>query len=123
MLARHRRAGARGRSVLKNAGVYTTLDVPTSDQVDAADIAYIGGHIYEITDEEYNALIAAGYSPSLGLGANILLESDFSLATETGEPMSDELGLPLEYETLEAQIVQIGVLLTESGDKFTSEYV
>lgn len=61
-MAIHRPPGPRGRSVLKSGGVYTTLDNPTTDQVNAADIAYIGGHRYYVTDAESVALIAAGFT-------------------------------------------------------------
>lgn len=40
---------------------YVLTDSPTVDQVNAAAIAYLGGHIYEVTDEEAAALEAAGY--------------------------------------------------------------
>lgn len=62
MYARHRPSGPRGRTVLKNGGVYTTLDSPTVDQVNAADIAYLGGHWYYVTGAEEAALLAAGFT-------------------------------------------------------------
>jgi hypothetical protein len=68
----HYGAQPRGRSVLKIAGVWTTLDYPTTDQVNAATAivntqgervpgAFIGGHEYDITDAVEAELIAAGY--------------------------------------------------------------
>lgn len=67
--------GPRGRSVLKNSdNTYTTYDSPTQDQIDAAKVvtwpdgsrapaAYIGGHVYDVTSQEYADLTAAGYAP------------------------------------------------------------
>lgn len=52
----------RGVSLLKNQdGSYTLVDGPTGLQMDAAAYTYLGGHIYDITDDEAAALIAAGY--------------------------------------------------------------
>lgn len=62
----------RGRSVIKIAGVWTTVDVPTSDQVSQATPivdthgysvpgAFIGGHEYEVTATVAAELTAAGY--------------------------------------------------------------
>jgi hypothetical protein len=52
----------RGVTVLKNAGVYTEHRYPTDVQIDAADAAYIGGHIYQVSDAEAADLQAAGYT-------------------------------------------------------------
>jgi hypothetical protein len=61
-LFRHFKSRARGRTVLKSvAGVYTTVDTPTQDEIDAAAICYLGGHIYPISAAEATALTAAGY--------------------------------------------------------------
>ena len=54
--------GRRGASVLKTDGVYTTVDFPTDTQVSSADVAYLGGHTYTISDAEAAALTAAGYT-------------------------------------------------------------
>jgi len=52
----------RGRSVLHmRDGTFIELDNPTGDQIAAALFAYIGGHIYDITDAEAALLVAAGY--------------------------------------------------------------
>ncbi len=62
----------RGRSVLKIAGVWTTVDYPTSTQLNATTNivdpngytvqgAFIGGHVYDITSSVAAELIAAGY--------------------------------------------------------------
>ncbi len=42
-------------------GTYTTVDTPTTEQVAAAQVAYLGGHLYEVTVTEAAALTAAGY--------------------------------------------------------------
>lgn len=61
-LFRHFSPLVRGRSVLKaHDGTYSTVDTPTGDQIDAAAVAYIGGHCYEITDAEAASLTSAGY--------------------------------------------------------------
>jgi len=52
----------RGRSVLHmRDGSFIVLDNPTGDQIAAALFAYIGGHIYDITDAEAALLVAAGF--------------------------------------------------------------
>lgn len=53
---------ARGRTVLKEAGVYSTVDTPDANRVAAAQEVYLGGHQYEITDTVGVALTAAGYT-------------------------------------------------------------
>ena len=57
--------GPRGRSVIKISGVYTTVDNPTQDQIDAAGAEgvghFLGGHVYTITAAVATALTAAGY--------------------------------------------------------------
>jgi len=52
----------RGITVLKNSGVYTQVRYPSSEEVEAADIAYIGGYSYEVDASEKAALEAAGYT-------------------------------------------------------------
>lgn len=52
---------ARGRTVLKEAGTYVVVDMPTSARCDAAEAVYLGGHIHTITDAEAAALTAAGF--------------------------------------------------------------
>lgn len=52
----------RGISVLKNNGVYTEVRYPSSEEVEAADVAYIGGYTYEVSSTERADLIAAGYT-------------------------------------------------------------
>lgn len=55
----------RGVTVLKNGGVYTEHRYPSQEQVDAADIAYIGGYRHVVSDDEATALTAAGYGGNL----------------------------------------------------------
>lgn len=61
-LFRHFGSNPRGRTVLKSpAGVYTTVDNPSQDQIDAAAVTYMGGHVYFVSVAEAAALTAAGY--------------------------------------------------------------
>lgn len=90
MYARHRSAQPRGRSVLKNSGVYTIVDTPTSDQCDAADIFYLGGHIYEVSEDEATALTTAGFIVTYGIPAPLQTESGDYLYTETDETIITE---------------------------------
>lgn len=51
-----------GLTVLKSAsGGYSTVEHPSTEQIDAAAITYLGGHVYEISAEEAASLTAAGY--------------------------------------------------------------
>jgi hypothetical protein len=57
------RRGYVGSSVLKAGdGSYQTVSYPTQDQIAASAAVYLGGHIYEVSDEEAAALVAAGYT-------------------------------------------------------------
>jgi hypothetical protein len=56
---------ARGDSILVNGTVVTRLRTPGVDQVAEADYAYIGGHVYFISDAERTILINAGYSANI----------------------------------------------------------
>lgn len=49
-------------TVLKTGSSYVTVEQPTAEQVDAADIAYIGGRDWVVDDAEAAALTAAGYT-------------------------------------------------------------
>lgn len=61
-LYRHFRPKPSGITVLKDqGGNYSQVVCPTSDQVDAAAIAYVGGHEYDVSVDEAAALTAAGY--------------------------------------------------------------
>lgn len=51
----------RGVSVLKSSGVYAQVREPSAEQVEDADIAYLGGYSYIVSAGEAAALTAAGY--------------------------------------------------------------
>jgi hypothetical protein len=51
----------RGISVLKIDGVYYEMRYPSSEEVEAADVAYMGGYSYEVSPGEKDALEEAGY--------------------------------------------------------------
>lgn len=51
----------RGVSLLKTDGLYEQVQYPTAEQVDAADITYLGGHVYSIDSAEAADLTSAGY--------------------------------------------------------------
>ena len=72
LLLRYCPPGPRGRHVVKTDGVYATLDVLTSADIDGADViawpdgthgpaVFLGGHATPVTDSEGAALTAAGY--------------------------------------------------------------
>jgi hypothetical protein len=50
-----------GITVLKVDGEYYEVRYPSSEEYDAADIAYLGGGKYEVSAEEKADLEAAGY--------------------------------------------------------------
>ena len=52
----------RGVTVLKINGEYYELRYPSSEEVEVADIAYIGGYSYEVSVGEKASLEAAGYT-------------------------------------------------------------
>lgn len=52
----------RGVSVLKVDGEYYETRYPSSEEVEAAEVAYIGGYSYEVDATEKAALEAAGYT-------------------------------------------------------------
>ena len=51
-----------GITVLKIDGTYYEIRYPSSEEVADADIAYIGGYSYEVSESEKYALQAAGYT-------------------------------------------------------------
>lgn len=51
-----------GVSVLRTNGVWWMQQIPSSEQVAAADRYYAGGRIYTITDAEAAELTGAGFS-------------------------------------------------------------
>ena len=52
----------RGITVLKIDGVYYELRYPSSEEVEAAEEAYIGGYSYEVSAGQKASLEAAGYT-------------------------------------------------------------
>jgi hypothetical protein len=52
----------RGVTVLKIQGEYYEVRFPSSEEVQEADIAYIGGYSYEVDEAEKASLEAAGYT-------------------------------------------------------------
>ena len=52
----------RGITVLKIDGVYYELRYPSSEEVEAAQEAYMGGYSYEVSPGEKASLEAAGYT-------------------------------------------------------------
>lgn len=52
----------KGITVLKTGGVYFQVRYPSAEEVDEADIAYIGGYSYTVDSTEKAALEAAGYT-------------------------------------------------------------
>lgn len=52
----------RGVTVLKIDGIYYEVRYPSEEEVEAADVAYIGGYSYEVDATEKAALEAAGYT-------------------------------------------------------------
>lgn len=51
----------KGITVLKIDGEYYEVRFPSSEEVQEADIAYIGGYTYDVSAEEKSDLEAAGY--------------------------------------------------------------
>jgi len=51
----------RGVSLLKESGVYRQTSEPLAEEIAAAEITYLGGHVYEIDAAEVAALTAGGY--------------------------------------------------------------
>lgn len=49
-------------ALLKTGSSYREVLNPSNEEVAAADIAYLGGHIYTVTTQEAAALNAAGYT-------------------------------------------------------------
>lgn len=61
-LMRHYGPRARGRTVLRIGGTYGTYDEPSESLIDTATECYLGGHVYQISDDVAAALTAAGYA-------------------------------------------------------------
>lgn len=50
-----------GITVLKNGSTYSEIRYPTTDELESADVVYLGGYIYTVSNEEAASLQAAGY--------------------------------------------------------------
>lgn len=86
-LWRHYGANPAGASVVKVSGVYTTIRVPTSTQLDAAGGRegtdfFLGGHVYTVTQTVGEALNAGGYSVT-GLAPILRVGTGFGMNTTT----------------------------------------
>ena len=53
---------ARGQTMIVNGTTVTLTLTPSQDDLAAASYYFLGGHEYEISDEQAAVLIAAGYS-------------------------------------------------------------
>ena len=51
----------RGKSLMRNNGVWSETTFPTEDVIKAADKFYLGGSEYNIDVNTYNSLVAQGY--------------------------------------------------------------
>lgn len=101
---------ARGRSVLKEGGVYSTVDMPDTNRIAAADVVYLGGHQYEVSLLEAVDLLAAGYtvyesSPAGSAHGEALIDIN---------PTLTELTLAILTESGD-------IIITESGDVLVQE--
>jgi hypothetical protein len=54
-----------GLSLLKIDGIYTQYENPDAELLDAASVAYLGGHVYPVWNTEAAFLAAAGYGAYL----------------------------------------------------------
>lgn len=52
---------ARGVTVLVTGATVKAVQYPAQDDLDAADRYYLGGHIYQVSDDEVDVLTSAGY--------------------------------------------------------------
>jgi hypothetical protein len=59
-------------SLFKINGVWQVISYPTQDQVESAEVAFIGGHEQYVTDTQATEIIAAG------LGAWITTDDTFT---------------------------------------------
>lgn len=53
------------KSVLKNGSFYTEVSIPDTEDIEAADVVYLGGHSYYVTALEADSLTAAGFGAGL----------------------------------------------------------
>lgn len=51
-----------GVSLLKVLGLYRQVSEPSDEEISAAQVTYLGGHTYLISNAEATALTAAGYA-------------------------------------------------------------
>lgn len=51
----------RGITILKFDGEYYEVRSPSQEEINEAEVAYRGGYQYQVTEEEANNLINAGY--------------------------------------------------------------
>lgn len=51
---------SRGDSILETSGTYTRVRTPSLDEYLEADIVYLGGHEYEVSEETKTELLNAG---------------------------------------------------------------
>lgn len=61
----HFAAHRRGYTVRKVDGSYVQSTETYSDDQNSADVLYLGGHVYEVSDDEAAALTSAGYGDNL----------------------------------------------------------
>ena len=54
----------RGVSVYRLNGEYYEMRYPIEDEIAGAEVFYLGGHNYEVDEDEKNRLEAAGYTVS-----------------------------------------------------------
>lgn len=54
-------------TLLKNGAFYVLVEGPADEDVALADVVYLSGHSYLVSDAEASALTAAGYGASLQL--------------------------------------------------------
>lgn len=52
----------RGITVVKSGGEYYEVRYPSEDEINEAEVAYIGGYSYEVDEAEKADLEAAGYT-------------------------------------------------------------
>lgn len=56
-----RMSQARGVSLLRENGIYRQVEMPSAEEITAAERVYLGGHMYRISNDEAAELTAAGY--------------------------------------------------------------
>lgn len=55
----------RGLTLLQNGGIYSEVDGPSDEQISMAEVTYLGGHTYLVTNDEAARLTTAGYGAFL----------------------------------------------------------